>query len=161
MLDDEQLIGIYGPRYASKPAEFKFEPGDRKMIHELVFRVKEVVYGNGKLTGLSHFEMTKKIKRKKFTIPMKKSRPANCKAAPKTDISIEDLRSDLFRRTKQCLDLREINTDELSHEIVDVQPNRIFGQIHCILCPRETKKSHSRSQSVFIITGALAPDIGY
>lgn len=150
LLDDDEMIEIFGPKYASNPAEFKFETGDKKLIRELVSRVKEIVDGNGKLTGLAYFEMKKKIKRKKPMISMKKRRPTNRKAAPKTEKSIDDLKSELLRRTKECLELRGINASDLSDETVGVEPNRVTGYIYCSLCPEgSNKKSKSKPKHVY------------
>lgn len=144
LLDEEQLIEVYGPRYASNPSEFRFELGDKKMIRELVAHVKEIVDVNGKMKGLGHFEMKKKRNTKQLLSTTTKT-VKNQRATTKNDENIETLRAKLFKRYENYLKGLDVDISELSDDMVVVEPNLVVGKIHCIFCKGEKKKSPPKS----------------
>lgn len=138
-LQHDQLIEIFGEIHASTPSEFKFERGDKVRIRNLVAYVKDVVDGDGKLKGLGHFEMKRKTKSTNL-MPLQKKRRLNNNVNENTKKSIGELKSELHRRTIGVLKLHNIDTDDLDGDMVEVEPNGIFGLVHCVACKRNTKK---------------------
>lgn len=140
LLDDDQLVEIFGEKYAPNPSEFKFLRGDRVKIRSIAAFLKERVDGNGNLTGLAPYKMkTKKKKKQRMVSTTHKSAclPAKNNLHVK---SIEEMKSGLFERIKQCLESFNINTTDLPTDIVDIEPNRVIGLVQCILCKNESKK---------------------
>lgn len=56
LLDADQMIGIFGEKYAAAPSKFKFHPGEIMLIRELVKHVKEIVDRGGENNGLHYFQ---------------------------------------------------------------------------------------------------------
>lgn len=50
-----------GEMFAANPEQFKFRPGDIRMIRELVRHVKKVIDGSGAAEGLAHFTTKNKV----------------------------------------------------------------------------------------------------
>lgn len=141
----DQIIEIFGEIHASNPSKFKFERGDKIRIRNIVAYVKDVVDGDGKLKGLCHFEMKRKIKPKNSLMPLQQKRKLNIRADEKPIKSIEELKSDLHRRVMDVLKLNNINTNDLNGDMVEVEPNGVYGSVHCIACKRNSKKNCSQS----------------
>lgn len=138
-LDDEQMIEIFGPRHASNPTEFRFELGDKALIRTLVSHVKQLVDGNGKLSGLARFEMPRKKTRNKPLLSNAKPRSYNKRTKSTTEKSIESLQSELFERVQSCLKSFGIDTSNFSNEMINVEPNKTYGNVQCILCSQDSE----------------------
>lgn len=138
-LQDDQLIEIFGDIHASKLSEFKFERGDKIRIRNLVDYVKDVVDGEGKLKGLAHFELKRKKKPGKL-IPLQNKRILNIHTDEEKSKSIEQLKSELHQRIVDVYKLHGISTTDLTDDMVEVEPNGIFGSVDCIECKRCSKK---------------------
>lgn len=139
-LQYDQLVEIFGEIHASNPSEFKFERGDKVRIRNLVEYVKDVVDGDGKLKGLGFFEMKRKTKSKHSLMSLQKPRMLNIQADNKTQKSIGELKSELRRRIVDVLKSHDIDTNDLDDDMVEVEPNGVFGLVHCISCKRSSKK---------------------
>lgn len=139
-LQDDQLIEIFGVIHASKPSEFKFERGDKVRIRNLVEYVKDVVDGDGKLKGLGYSGMKRKTKSKNSLMSLQKPRTLNILADKKTKKSVGELKSELHRRIVDVLKLHDIDTNDLDDDMVEVEPNGVFGLVHCVSCKRNSKK---------------------
>lgn len=75
LIDDDELHDYFGDLYAQNPASFKFGPGDVLLIKELVDHVKTISDRNGKNTGLGHFSVKAKSKRKVSAKQTRQHRP--------------------------------------------------------------------------------------
>lgn len=151
-LSYEQMTDIYGPRHASEPSEFRFELGDKKMIRQLVSHVKEMVDGNDKLTGLGHFELKKKKRVAKPLLSIAKPKRPNRRASSECEETIETLQSKLFKRVEEYFKKLNVDTTGLSKDMIDVEPNRVYGKVHCMLCKGDQKKK-SCSKRVYYHKG--------
>lgn len=153
LLDDEQMIDIYGPRHSSEPSQFKFELGDRKQIRKLVSYVKEIVDGVGKLQGLKHFEVKKKKRKIKPLLSIaKRNRPPNKRATSQSNESVDTLHSKLFKRVEDYMKELNVDTARLEKSMIVVDPNGLHGKIHCVLCKNKTNKK-SAPKSVYYHNG--------
>lgn len=58
----ENKKDLYGETFAANPKKFQFRPGDKKIIHELVRHVKQVIDSSSSVAeGLAHFNTKCKI----------------------------------------------------------------------------------------------------
>lgn len=132
-LQDDQMTDIFGEIHASNPSKFKFERGDRIRIRCLVDYVKDIVDGDGNLKGLGHFEI---IETSIFSL-----RNSKKKSTTKPTKSIEELKSELHRRVLDILKTNGIHIDATDDNMVEIEPNGIFGLVHCIACKESLKKN--------------------
>lgn len=139
-LQHDQMVDIFGELYASNPSEFKFERGDKIRIRNLVEYVKDVVDGDGKLKGLQFFEMKCKTKSKSSLMSLQNKRTLKIQVDTKAKKNICELKSELHRRIVDVLTLHDIDTNGLDDDMVEVEPNGVFGLVHCISCKRNSKK---------------------
>lgn len=154
LISDEQKIEIFGRTYAQRSELFQFMPGDISLIRNLAARVKELVDGNGNLSGLELFEPPKK--KRKATIHSVLSVAAKKKCMPKTnhklvttrlnDDEIAILQSNLYEKVENCLKLHSIDTTKLSPNLIEISECGKYATIVCILCPDER---HQNPLSVY------------
>lgn len=78
LLDDDQLIDIFGKKYAAAPSKFKFHPGEMMLIRELVKHGKEIVDRGGENKGLHHFQERKRQAKQIDTRHKKKNYERKC-----------------------------------------------------------------------------------
>lgn len=138
----DQLICIFGQIHASNPSGFRFERGDKIRIRNLVAYVKDVVDGGGKLKGLGHFEMKRKRKPTNSLMPLvqQKTRKLNIQIDERVRKSLGELKLELHRRIIEVLKSHNIDTNDFDSEMVEVEPNGVFGLVYCIACKRNSKK---------------------
>lgn len=139
LVDKCQMIEHFGKLYASHPSNFRFQLGDRILIHQLVKHVKKIVDGDEENKGLKVF------KRKQNKKPYQLAKQSA--AQPFTNnISCDKLKSDLIRRV--CLQLHKANVDlgnAVHGDFVEVQIKNganPIGYVRCIICAMQKKNKN-------------------
>lgn len=165
LMDDEQLIEYFGKLYAKQPENFRFQPGDKMLIRELVGHVSSVVDANGINSGLANFKnkrQTKTKKNQKAKRPTKQSTKTTERSLNKIDT--KSLKSDLIRRVVSCLYSHQANhlldlDIDLERDIivnVYIKNGIISGSVRCIICDSE-KQAKNEPKLVHYSTGSNWP----
>lgn len=146
-----QMKEYFGDMYYKDSKNFEFLPGDKKLIKYLVNHIKIVVASKGIKKGLKHFKSTQKSNRIQVA-------PANANILkPITEYDdaemLSELKTSLFQKVIECLELFNVNEimelENISDNIVSVSMHngQIFGDVYCILCSNEKKKSRPKRVS--------------
>lgn len=149
LFDDEQRIKYFGKLYAKQPEKFRFQPGDRILIKELVTFVGRVVDEKGLHTFKQKKTMEKAAKKnmKKNSKPKHQSKTSTPHPSS-TEINIEELKSNLIHRLKVCLYSHRANhvfdldlENDIHEDNVQVTMcnGDVNGAIRCIICDSENK----------------------
>lgn len=83
--------------------------------------------------------MPRKKTRNKPLLSNAKPRSNNKRTKSTTEKSIESLQSELFERVQSCLKSFGVDTSNLSNEMINVEPNKTYGNVQCILCSQDLK----------------------
>lgn len=101
-VDNENMIDIFGKKYAECPHEFRFERGAVLLIKEIVAHVIQIVDGNGKNSGLRRFKY--KFKSNEKDEPLQRKTICSKSSIKKNDDSTIDekrlsqLRTQLYKK---------------------------------------------------------------
>lgn len=151
LLDDDQLVQIFGTTYANCPEKFEYLPGEKACIKRIVAHVKQLVDDG---TGKKLFKV-RKTKRKKTDVFLSSSH-AGQKSLVQTQ-NHSKLLQDLFDSASKCLNSFNVDMANWSENFVkvDVDATGTFGNIQCILCdPDESSMKHKPKRvSYFISSG--------
>lgn len=139
LLDNQQMIEIFGETYAACPEQFQFLPGQKSLIYALVSHVKKMVDAGGENMGLSQFNCKKKRNKKKHAdLLLTVNRLANykndCRKSAKIKPTNSQLTQQLFHRLQICLQSFGVDITGISKKSVEVDQSGKYGIIHCILC---------------------------
>lgn len=169
LLDETDMIDIFGKKYAATPSKFKFHPGEIMLIRELVKHVKEIVDQGGENKGLHHFKERKRrakptdtthAKRKivnENTVPFEHKVKSKTLTITEAGIKLNDfeLKSKLFSMCSQYFQLLDVDKQvvaQFNESMIDLQSKRgaVYGIITCILCENDdaTKKKKKNTHSV-------------
>lgn len=99
LMDDEQLIDYFGKLYAKQPENFRFQPGDKMLIKELVSYVSELVDANGINSGLIKFK-TKRLTKTKKKLETKSQSKTFAKTISENNHTASIIGQNQLRRTK-------------------------------------------------------------
>lgn len=135
LLDDDDLVQIFGKKYANCPEEFEFLPGEREFIKKIVAHVKKLVDDG---TGEKLF----KQKKKKQT---KSSRQASPKRSEHTN-NRETMLKELYDCATNCLKLHNVDMAAWNEQCVEIQANGTSGSIRCIVCGESKRVSYCTSE---------------
>lgn len=156
LLDDEQRLEYFGKFYAKQPDKFRFHPGDRILIKELVAFVERVV----KEKGLHVFKQTKTAKTAaknttqkviKKSIKPKRQPKISTPNSSSIEMNIDELKSNLMHRLKVCLYSYRVNHAfdlDLENDIhedtiqVKITNGDINGTIRCIICDKQNRSKN-------------------
>lgn len=149
LIDDEEMRSYFGDLYASRPMDFKFEPGDLSYIGRLVDYVRKIADDGGENKGLHKFERKKKNIYGKKRTDTKKNYSKNLKRSDD-----DSIKSTLLKCVIDCLKQREpgkenFNSDlnSLDKSLVEVFTENdipLYGNISCILCAQTNKPKKYR-----------------
>lgn len=125
LVDEKQMIEIFGEKYAACPEKFEFLPGEIKLLKTLASHVKNLVDGNGENTGLAQFNSKKKKKKKNLML----NRIAKCRTQKPTTTKTSRLPTtkQLFERLLFCLNSFDITVDGWTEHLVEVDPSGSKG----------------------------------
>ena len=153
LLEEDELLEIFGERYYKHPENFKFLPGQIAFIKTLAAHVKKLVEDG----GLQQFNEKRK-KRKNTNL----ARALNCipnkrgicttEKSSSVNPSHSQLANDLFNKVIICLKSYAVDVNNFSENFIKVDPSGTYGEITCILCQDENQKPkrvyyHSRTHS--------------
>lgn len=171
LLDEHEMIDIFGKKYANTPSKFKFQPGEIMLIRELVKHAKGIVDRGGENKGLHHFQERKR-RAKQIDVTHKRKKNADENAVPFESVDEKksngsaiteaemkshhsELKSKLFSMCFQYLqafDLDEQLVMQFNEHMVDLRwkNGAIYGIITCVLCENDgsNKKKKSNAHSV-------------
>lgn len=149
-VNDDNLIEIFGEKFANNPSQFRFRDGDIILIQELVVRVKQMV-DNNELFRFKHESKRKKSKRTNI----QSHRTMHGKNVPINNERFKMLKELLFEKVKVCFE--QYTIDEYvelgfhdmfeDRSIVDVQVcqknkiEQIYGTIVCLICREQNGKA--------------------
>lgn len=136
LVHEEQMVEIFGEKYASCPEKFQFLPGEVKLLKVLASHVKDLVDGNGVNIGLAQFSDKKKKNKKKNVVP---NRIAKNRSQKSIKISRQQLNSQLFERLLICLNAYGVNVNDWSEHSVEVDASGSYGNVQCSLCDENEK----------------------
>lgn len=162
LVDDQQLFDHFGKLYAQQPANFRFLPGDRMLIKELVSHVAGIVDANGINSGLSKFR-TKKTMKTNHTA--KHSAQNTTRNSSLNNIDPEKLKSELIQRITSCMYSHGANHEfdidlenEIHEDVVNVHIMKGFvrGTVRCIICDKENR-SKNKPKRVHYSSGSNWP----
>lgn len=153
LLEDDQLLEIFGERYYKRPEKFKFLPGQIAFIKTLVAHVKKLVEDG----GLQQFNERKKkrkntnLERALNCIPNKRGTSTTEKSSS-VNPSHSQLASDLFNKVIICFKTYAVDVSNFTESFIKVDSSGTYGEITCILCQDENEKPkrvyyHSRTHS--------------
>lgn len=145
LLDDDDLIAIFGKKYAKSPENFTFLPGEKNTIKSLVEHVKKLVDGNGENTGLKKFNQSRKKATKNSTHSIRINAAANVKTDRQISPTIKGNTGQLFERLHACLKKHGVKVDDWTANSIEVEPNGIYGIIHCQLCGEKKRVYYNHS----------------
>lgn len=169
LLDDDEMIDIFGKKYAATPSKFKFQPGEIMLIKELVKHVKGIVDRGGENKGLHHFQERKKRgrpnnyihQRKKVanenSVSFESEKKSNALATTENEMKLHysELKSKLFSMCLQHLQAFQLDEQlviQFDERMVDLnwKNGAIYGVITCILCENDDsmKKKKKNGHSV-------------
>lgn len=180
LLDETELIEIFGEKYAAAPSRFKFQPGEKMLIRELVKHVKEIVDRDGENKGLHHFQerkrRAKKInvqqKRKKNfdenSVPFQFENKSNKLSMSDTEMELHhsELKAKLFSMCLQCFqafDLDEQLIVQFDEHMIDLQSKNgaLYGIITCILCKNDDSNKTKKNMSGHSVRYYESPGSNY
>lgn len=164
LLGDDEMIDIFGEKYASMPAKFKLQPGEIMLIRELVKHVKKLVDNGGENMGLNHFKERKR-KMKPINVTSKQNRNEienvsdpidrtgkKSLAISETEMESQhsELKSKLFSlclENMQAFKVHEQLIKQFNEHMIQLRWNDgvISGSIECILCKND-KENHSKKK---------------
>lgn len=166
LIDDEQLNEYFGPVYQHAPINFKFLPGEIKLIKQLASHVKQMVDSNGINTGLKLFRPKRLLKRANQNNNSNDSNIKYAKSSNEIDEAhiselLPEIKSSLFSKVidilKQYKVDEKINIDNIDSSIasVVVKNNQVYGDIRCLLCHSEKndKQQHTKRISYKFTNG--------
>lgn len=145
----DKMIDIFGELYAENPGEFQFMEGDKIFIREIVKHVKQLVDGDGPLTGLEQFRPKKK---KRINCDPTSTIALNVEVNDResdtqmnsqlSESQIETLKTELMRNACSLFSSYDIDVNKWSIQLVNVEvtPKGIYGYINCVLCFEESKQ---------------------
>lgn len=144
LLDDDQMIEIYGRTFAKSPENFQFMLGDKLLIQTLVAHVKRLV----DTEGLVLFDQPKKekeaIEQSIFDAIAKHDHKYNNNSKTCGDKSEENhialLEFGLYEKIGNCLVSYDIDLTNWNREFVTVDESGTYGSVHCILCQHSGEK---------------------
>lgn len=169
LLDETEMIEIFGQKYAAAPSKFKFQLGEKMLIRELVKHVREIVDRGGENKGLHHFQERKRRakqinaqhKNKKHvdenSVPFEFENESNGLATTKVELKLHhsELKSKLFSMCLQYFQafyLDEQLIVQFDEHMIDMQFKNgvLYGIITCILCKNDDsiKKKKKTAHSV-------------
>lgn len=158
---DDQLIDYFGKLYAPQPAHFRFQPGDRMLIKELVSHVAGKVDSKGTNSGLRQFKTNKPKPITQKNIKRKKTTGVHSL----DNVNLENIKSDLIQRVIKCMQLHRANVmfdldleNEIHENIVNVtiENGFVHGTVQCIICNKE-KKSKNKPKKIHYSSGSEWP----
>lgn len=151
LIDDDELHDYFGDLYAQNPASFKFGPGDVLLIKELVDHVKTISDRNGKNTGLGHFSVKAKSKRKVSAKQTRQHRPtAHLFPGKKAKIknvqrNENQLKTELQQKVLNLFNLYAADTEYSSVNIeLSTVENKIYGDVFCVFCETQNVKKKTK-----------------
>lgn len=152
LLQNEQLIAIFGEAFAENPEKFEFRRGDIIFIKAIVAHVKQLVDGKGYLTGLRLF----KEQRKTCEIPNVKSKRKvlrevntfNATDEVNESSAILLRKAELFEKVQKCLQSYGVDITTYSNSCIDLDKSGKRGKVHCPVCEIEDG-IEPRAQSVY------------
>lgn len=153
LLDEKQLIDLFGERYAENPEKFMFLPGQISTIKALVSHVKTLVDGNGQNTGMSQFNEKRKKGKKNNTKSMQLHKivdEKNRRRSTTNKSSTSQLTNKLFEKLLVCLKSFGVDIAEWSEKSIEVDASGTYGNIYCKLCD---ESENAQPKRVFYYSG--------
>lgn len=156
LIDDDELHDYFDDLYAQNPATFKFGPGDVLLIKELVDHVKTIADRNGKNTGLGHFAVKAKSKRKVSAKQTRQHRPT-AHLFPEKRAKIinvqrneNQLKTELQQKVLNLFNLyaadteySSVNMEQIYIELSTVE-NKIYSDVFCVFCETQNVKQKTK-----------------
>lgn len=152
LVDDDQLLNHFGPRYVHDPSSFQFEEGDKIFIMQLVDHVKRIADEGGINAGLHHFAPTIQKSKSKFRQPKLKNdefpQINGKQKVPKIDE--KKLKLELLKKVSAMVEIFNKNqsADDLKFEAVQTNDSNlklqvnalnVYGIISCPICQKEMR----------------------
>lgn len=164
LLDNTEMIDLFGKKYAATPSKFKFQPGEVMLIKELVQYVKEIADRGGANKNLRHFEKRnrrgrpinnlhnrKKIDENAVPLEFVDKKKSNVSINTETEIKSNhsQLESKLFSMCSEYL--KALNVDEqlvmqFNERMVDLRLKNgcIYGVITSVLCENDDSNKEKK-----------------
>lgn len=147
-LDADDKLLFFGSVYASCPAKFELQQGEKKLITEIVAHVKSKIEING-------YQYYQQAKRTNWNMCVscsvgkyfgERRKPCNQRQNDQIPRSTENIRTDLFNGAAKIISAFDKNVvpDISMVNTITNDENKLSGEILCIFCPTKILVHHHK-----------------